>query len=756
MDEPKHNQWIPLGAGLAFRFGVGNKAAFLDKAAKKGLPVPRGVILLNRFLDRALKEKWVALTDNGVEVRDADQLYRELALPPEFDGKKLAVRSAFSGEDGSMRSEAGRFHSELNVPTGDPQVFCAALAAVWNSGISEASGGFRRDVLLMEMVAAEKAGVAFSETEFEDDLLNYADGLADELLAGKQDGRRLKLPKLRRWERRVKPAPEENWRQAAQKMLRDARKHFGALNWDIEWAWDGEQCYLLQIRPVTGMTMRNEFFTIANHKEILPELPSQFMSSLIASCARQLFGYYRKFDSELPARRPFIEVFYGRPYINLSLLTEMARKWGLPTRLITDSIGGKSDAEFPLNIGRLIRAAPALLRMARAQRAAPRSADRAIAKIDKATRDLKGLRFAELIQVAQFVYISLVTEMFSLTAAMSGPMAILRKLGALDAHHQNAETISTRIYTDLLPLKAYLDEKPELKPMLEQGVMPDDRRFFTMWASYLERHGHRGVYESDLARPRYREAQQLLMQTLLSLQPKPKKKKSGGGLAYWLTIPVWRQARASLRKREELRYHAMIAFERLRLAFLNMAEFARWEAMLPNKDDIWKLRLEELARLDRGWTPDEAFWTRRNAEIEDLKAYRLPDLFRRYDDLESCRADQQASNGARASILRGLSLTRGSVEGRAWLLDEPSATLPEGFVPETTVLVARSVDAGWIPSFAQAAGVVVETGGDLSHGSIILREMGLPAITNAHDATRVVRQGDPVRLDAAKGALYLA
>ena len=49
--------------------------------------------------------------------------------------------------------------------------------------------------------------------------------------------------------------------------------------------------------------------------------------------------------------------------------------------------------------------------------------------------------------------------------------------------------------------------------------------------------------------------------------------------------------------------------------------------------------------------------------------------------------------------------------------------------------MARSVDAGWIPTFGLVAGVVVETGGDLSHGSIILREIGLPAITNAHHAT---------------------
>ena len=62
------------------------------------------------------------------------------------------------------------------------------------------------------------------------------------------------------------------------------------------------------------------------------------------------------------------------------------------------------------------------------------------------------------------------------------------------------------------------------------------------------------------------------------------------------------------------------------------------------------------------------------------------------------------------------------------------------------------MDAGWIPTFGLVAGVVVETGGDLSHGSIILREIGLPAITNAHHATLVFRSGDQIWLRAASGS----
>jgi pyruvate,water dikinase len=99
-----------------------------------------------------------------------------------------------------------------------------------------------------------------------------------------------------------------------------------------------------------------------------------------------------------------------------------------------------------------------------------------------------------------------------------------------------------------------------------------------------------------------------------------------------------------------------------------------------------------------------------------------------------------------------LLLTDGSARGRAWTLNDPSMVLPEGFEPDTTILVARLVDAGWIPTFGLVAGVIVETGGDLSHGSIILREIGLPAITNAQRATATFQSGDEVWLRAGSGA----
>jgi phosphohistidine swiveling domain-containing protein len=71
------------------------------------------------------------------------------------------------------------------------------------------------------------------------------------------------------------------------------------------------------------------------------------------------------------------------------------------------------------------------------------------------------------------------------------------------------------------------------------------------------------------------------------------------------------------------------------------------------------------------------------------------------------------------------------------------------------ILVAPATDPAWTPLFTLAAGVIVEVGGTLSHASTVAREYGLPALANIKDATRILRDGDRVRLDATNGTVRL-
>ncbi len=748
----KERLWLPLGYGNAAKYGIGAKAALLDVARRYGLPVPPGIVLVDEAWRRALGSGLVRLSDSGtVSAPDPSRLIFSIGFPNfewELPGP-FAVRSAFSAEDGATESMAGYFTSRLHVDARDPAQLAEALCAVWESAerYAEKHGELRRDVLLLRMVNATHSGVAFTEHAHADDLVNFTEGLADKLVSGAVEGESLSLPKLRHGEKPDSHLPA--WAARLQVLLRDVRRIFShkgsGRDWDIEWADDGTTCWLIQIRPITRPTRRNEAFTIANHKEILPPLPSIFMTSLVAACADRLFAYYRRFDRDLPENRPFIEVFNGRPYINLSLMVEMMRTFGLPSKLVTDSIGGETEGDYPANLRQMLRKIIPLLRLGMAQLFAVRAARRTWQTMLKQSAQPLDT-FEQTLRVAQDIYTRLVTGMFSLTAAISLPMLIMRRLGVLAEHSARSRSIATELYTDLVPLRERAAQNSAVREALQRGELPDDDQFRTAWQAYIAKHGQRGIYESDLSRPRFHEQPAPLFSMILA--PPTRAQPPRRSVKGILTLPLAWQANRTVRARELLRYHTMTAFDRLRATLLHLAETAAERGQLPNGESIWELTIEEVVQLDQGWQPDTVFFAERIAEIARLKMLPVPDLLHRFDDLE-----RDLPPEARTPHLRGISLTAGEVSGRAWVLQEPAQALPP--LESPVILVARSVDAGWIPTFAHVQGVVVETGGDLSHGSIILREIGLPAVTNVRAATRHIQTGDWLHLRADRGLVAL-
>ena len=778
-----NSPFVWLGAKRAKKAGVGHKAALLDYAARMGLPVPNGGIILHEFFLYALENGLIRYEDNHLHLPDPPALAHtlfDLFHFPRLD-KPVAIRSAFSAEDTVTSSLAGYFTSKLDVLGSNGIDFIKSLHEVWTSA-DKVAGEFRRDVLVMEMVAAQQAGVAFSEAAYADDLVNFTTGLADQLVSGHVAGQTLLLSQLQGGEW---PTAQEPFARRLQLLLRGVRRTFGPGNsatewrgdWDIEWADDGQVCWLVQVRPATHPTRRNEAFTFANFKEILPDPPSPYLTSLIMAAAPDLFAYYRQFDPTLPTHRPMIELFAGRPLFNMTLLTDVMRWWGLPTRLVNNSIGGQADVDIGLHWGRFFRKTPVLLKQGWAQaravtlarertewlrelvRAGVNSNQLSVTSEQSPVSSPQSLSlsvsqspgFAAANETFRQLFVGFVQGMFALTAALSGPLLILRRAGTLTEHSARLRTIGTTLLTDLDPLRAYVVEHPEIQADLFQGDVPDDDGFKALWQVYLAQHGHRGVYETDVSRPRYVEAPQPLLQSLAypsrGLTAPPPRTLMG-----LLTGPVWWQCGRVMQAREQFRYDVMQLFQTMRQRLLALAEQAVVHGQLPDAESLWLMSLDEMNQLDQGQVFDLDFFARRRHEIEDLEMVDLPDLLHRFDNLELYRRGHHPieENGP----VFGVSLTTGRVRGRAWVLDEPDHQLPGGFTHDQTILVARSVDAGWIPAFNQVAGVIVDIGGDLSHGSIILREMGLPAITNCGRATQTFQTGDEVELDAGRGQAW--
>ena len=703
--EPVPAGAIDLGTGRTGALGVGPKAALLDRAAAAGLPVPAGFVVPDGETAPEDVTAWAAAVD-------ADA---------------VAVRSAFGAEDDQRTSLAGWFVTELGVA---PDQVAAAAGRVRDSADLR-DGSFRRDVLVMAMVPAEHAGVVFSEPGTYDDLVNVTTGLGDKLVGGEEAGERLELP-------RIEPAPR-GWRRRLQRLVGAVRAELGDEAWDIEWADDGATCWLLQVRAITAPPRRDETLTLANHAEILPALPSQLMASVIERAGPDLFGWYRRRVPGLPGDREFLHVVYGRPMINLSLLEDMLRHLGLPTGLVAGSIGGSSAASRPARPRRMLRSAPALLRLGASQVAAVVASARRrrrLAAIGRAPAQ----SFAAALDDLHRAYVGLVSGMFPLSSAIGPPLAVLRSTGTLLEHAVRHQTVTTELAERLHRLRA---------AVAAEG--PSDERVRTELEAFLADFGHRGVYESDIARPRYRdEPDQLVVPPGAAVRPAETAATTAPRT--WrgvLTWPLWLLAARPLSAREWLRHDAMRSFAAVRDALVVHAGRATARGQLRSPDDLWLLTVDEVRALDDGWRPTGEFWAEREDERARLAAIDVPPVVRRFED----PTDWADPTPASTSALLGLPLTTGTVEGVAWVLDEPSTTLPDGFARDRTVLVARSLDAGWAATLEQVAAVVVEIGGDLSHGSILVRELGTPAITNVHGVTRRIHTGDVVRVRAGPGTV---
>ena len=100
-----------------------------------------------------------------------------------------------------------------------------------------------------------------------------------------------------------------------------------------------------------------------------------------------------------------------------------------------------------------------------------------------------------------------------------------------------------------------------------------------------------------------------------------------------------------------------------------------------------------------------------------------------------------------AGALTGLAVSAGTVEGRARvILDMADAEVEPG-----DILVTAFTDPSWSPLFVAVKGLVTEVGGLMTHGAVIAREYGLPAVVGVADATRLIRDGQRIRVHGTEG-----
>ena len=170
-------------------------------------------------------------------------------------------------------------------------------------------------------------------------------------------------------------------------------------------------------------------------------------------------------------------------------------------------------------------------------------------------------------------------------------------------------------------------------------------------------------------------------------------------------------------------------------------------------EDVWFLRLEELPEaLDGGLSAAEMqdAIVERRKEYETLHDYVLPVLFER--PVEATL--RQAAESTGETAFEGIGVSPGTARGRARVILSAHAGSEATLLPGE-ILVAPITDAPWTPLFLPAAGVVVETGGVLSHAATVAREYGIPAVTGIRGATDFIATGTMLHIDGSTGTVTI-
>jgi pyruvate,water dikinase len=170
--------------------------------------------------------------------------------------------------------------------------------------------------------------------------------------------------------------------------------------------------------------------------------------------------------------------------------------------------------------------------------------------------------------------------------------------------------------------------------------------------------------------------------------------------------------------------------------------------VLREKEDIFYLTFAEL------------YDVARTNQVDDQLIRQRKDAFRSYQALTPPRvltSDGEALTGAYrrvdvpAGALTGLPVSAGTVEGRARVvLDMAAADLEAG-----DILVTAYTDPSWTPAFVAINGLVTEVGGLMTHGAVIAREYGLPAVVGVEQATRLIRDGQRIRVHGTDGYIEI-
>ncbi|MFQ5434069.1 MAG: PEP/pyruvate-binding domain-containing protein, partial [Anaerolineae bacterium] len=295
----------------------------------------------------------------------------------------------------------------------------------------------------------------------------------------------------------------------------------------------------------------------------------------------------------------------------------------------------------------------------------------------------------------------------------------------------------------------------------------------TAVADFLTKYGMRGLAEIDFGRPRWRDNPAPIfrsLQSYLQIDDPDRapdamfargtaeaetavtqmhdaiKKTKHGRIKASLLLFFTRRLRALAGLRESPKFLIVSLFGHFRNALQPIAADLAAQGILARPDDIFFLTLDDLYAIAAGETEGWQERIRKRHSMYDREKQRrqIPNLL-----LSDGTAFYEGTAVSGDGDLGGTPVSPGVVEGVVHIvLDPHGAQLAPG-----EILVCPGTDPAWTPPFLTAGGLITEVGGLMTHGSVVAREYGIPAVVGVYQATSRLQTGQRIRLDGSSGAI---
>ena len=738
-------------------------------ATMKAVPLARAA---GEHGNKAANLRWLIDHDRrvpaGIVVGSADDEGLAEWIEP---GQAYAVRSSASVEDSAEHSFAGQFASILHVE-GLPAIR-AAVAEVLDSVNDDRLAPYLEHagvdpeavsmhVIIQRMVPAVAAGVAFSRnplTGLTDILIEVVPGTGDALVAGIETPERW----VRHWgewtQQPDSPVLPESVAAALAESVAAVAEAWGAPV-DVEWAWDGEDISWLQIRPMTSTDVPVYSNRIA--KEFLPGMiPPLVWSINVPIVNRAWLDLFESIVGPLDLEpEDLSRQFAYRAYFAMGAVGDIFEAMSMPRDLLEVLMGiegGEDRPTFRPRAG-VVRHLPRMSRvgwrLARYHRELDRLIPETREELDRLmARDLSTMTDQGLIGhlhdvetvVRKVAAANIVTPLLFNAYGASLRRRLARRGVDPEAIDLGAGQPGLEEFDPNPSLRQLAARAAELSEAARQRVREGEVGLVPGMDEFLDRFGHISDSGNDFSHVPWSEDPAVLAPLLEA----PVAATSGGDS---VTLPddlsrldrglSGRAARYRL-ERERVSYAYTRSYGQFRPAVLEIARRLVERGILDDIAQVFCLTREEMVEgLMEGRPALRTLALSRQDEMVRLADVHMPEVIFGDDFEPAAPTDPERR-------LQGTPSSRGVVCTTARVVR--SIEEAERVAPGDIVVIPYS-DIGWTPMLAKAGAIVAESGGLLSHSSIVAREFGVPCVVSVQGAMRIP-DGATVRVDGYTGEI---